>query len=443
MNGLYQRFVSGIRWTTFEIFSYQGILLIHQFFLARVLGASTYGVTGAAFAALYFSIAFFNFGLDLSWKPFFTTAMKHKIAFKRVVFGQLAVNLMALTLFPPAVYLCITTFFDHVLRNSFLLSHITRPTLFLLWMLCITEGIKRSLKYFLYTAFYNKTLALAEGLGIIGYVLIVWGLYGGGYDLTLFVLFFPLLLISLFLTTYYFSRCWLVYTQLPTVQSQSSINRLGRDLFLARIFNYGNQLFALLYSSNLWIPVFAFFFGPVHAGVLTLTSHIAYTISVMFRKIFGVSSGALLSHAKDLSPEAKRSFFGQTTRVLYYSLMSFMLIALVGRTYFVRFLFPHSLSIEWIPLILFFTIHFSENFLITCQEFFTVEDRPHHFLAFTLFNSILLYLIIMRFWSTSPGMTVAIITVVRLLTISMITFYVSRRWGIKLKHFFSRSSGPS
>lgn len=413
------------RWISLESLAYQGLLLIHQIMLCKVAGYKLYGKIGALFSVVYLMVTIANFGLESSLSPFFKKITKNKRRFRSFFLIQ-SIPTIALSLFIGVVAIMLKSY------NYKITSFIGYDLICILFLLILSECIKKTVRSILHFSFRNKINAYIETGYIISYISVVWTYYMLTHTITLYAIFIPMLLMSFVSSVILGFFAFSFYRQIPDTTKKTDIN-FALPALKCRFFNFLNQWSHSIFSGNFLVPFFAMQFGLAHAGVFKLINHISYGITSLLRKIFGWTSDITLSATKDLSIAAKRQIFEVITQRLYHFLYVIIIFLAINLHKIVASSQNGTSSINW-PLILFFlVITLSENLLITYEKFYIAEEKNHYILLFNLFTIGSFAAII----SLSPYVSqlflllaIASIRIVTFTLLSIISFYT---WSIRPK----------
>ncbi len=367
-----------LRWLSFEAIAYQLLLLAHQLVLFRVTDCATYGLIGATFSLVFLVVGLVDCGFEMSISPFFATLCSSKKALRRFVYLQL---LPGLTLW------FVITVVMFVVKST--VSTMSFPLFFVLSALVLVETIKKPARTLMHLAFLNKAVALIEVGTVLVYIASVWVGYGCGYSIGLpliFILMFITSLVSLLL------MIGMLYRFTATLPDGTAPYIAGSRIIKLRAFNYMNFLSHLFFSSNFLIPFFAFQFGLAYAGVLKLMSYIAYSITTVVRKIFGLTSDALFAQAQGMTIEARRRVFLQLTEKLHAVVYGIVIFFAVNYSKIVAHKSivcaeQHSGPIMY----LFLLICFSETLFIAYEKFYITHERAGRLLLFNFIMMALTY----------------------------------------------------
>lgn len=405
-----KKFVHGLRWNSIESIIYYSILATHQIGLRAISTTNFYGAMGTLFALVFLTTAVFNFGFDFSIIPFFSIYSSSKQLFRSYLLKQIGVQII--------LYSFIASIMIFILANNVLqIKKMPSISLFLaiiISSLIISEGIKKSLRIILQLGFKSHITATIELFYIISYVSLVWGIYIFTGKISLYTIFLPMLTISLIANSFLLTVIYKFYKKIPAVSS-SNRQISWKEIGYNRITNYGYQLTRELFTSNFLIPFFAMNFGLALAALLELVTALNQFITIIIKKIFGITGQALLSHVKNMHISAKRKVFDMASRNLYTVLI--IVVSLIILTYkpIIALKAPQASADNTFLGLLFFILLFSENFILLYEKWFIIEEKT---LYLIIFNGSLLAL----FWGllqvpylNSPLIILSALIVLRLI----------------------------
>jgi len=464
-------FFTGLRWGAIEQFTAQLALLAHQFFLYRVCGPTSYGSISVMFSLVWLTGALMNFGFDQTLSPLFADALSNRSHFRKTILQPLIVqtvilglgSLLLFTLAPQPVALVVvpllwlllaaatspTGFRTHLniilLQSAALLFlsilmfkvlpgsmqlEVTLPLRLLLAACAFAEGLRRSLRIILQFSGRYKMVAGIEIMYTALYLLLVWSMYAISIPFAPTMLLASLLFVnalSIILLAGFFRE---LYYSLPDTPSSAP---LPYHLILqTRCFGYVNQLINQLFSTSFLVPLTASLLDQESSAVAALVGYLSYFLGSLFKRTFGIASGASFARARREVAATKQHLFAQATSLLYGSL-----IVLIIALPFMLSLFLSCIdcptTLHYTPLYLLFFITLSEHLLMTYERFFLTEDHVH---IFTLYN-VLGFLAVgttTLLWNTLPLMVTAfLIITTRLLSIFAIARSGFKKWGISLR----------
>jgi len=390
-NLVYKLFNRGVKWNAFEGIIYQSVLTIHQVILFTVSGYLLYGLIGVLYSILYLSILFFNFGFDKSLATFFASFTKNKKLFKRIFVSQFLVQFIFLGL----IFFSIVLFNNEIIdffSGKFKCPRLDFGILIILGLLLLSESSKKSLRFVCELAFLNKSIAITEICLILFYTCAFWVLYFFGYGPDLYLVFLPHLIQSIvgaliFIYFVFFK----IYRLLPDNNNQENLTAgYFKDIISNRFSNYLNQLSHLLFSGNFVIPFLSSIYGVEQISIFKLLNVISIYFTVILERTFGLTSGALLSHLQNLSKSVKQNALNLATKKLVIVLYAIIIFLLFNFQNFLHAYYKIS-NINWLSLYLFLFAIIFENFFITMEQFFIVEDKIYYFVLINLLAASMFY----------------------------------------------------
>lgn len=367
---LHIQFSHGLRWNSIESIIYYTLFAIHKVISRTVVDAPLYGTIGSLFALIYLTITITNFGLDLSIAPFFKSLTMNKVCFKKFLFRQLLIQSIIYCIAAGIILFSLScTFFS--LKQTLLLDW---PLLFVIAMLIVIEGIKKSLRIILQLAFLTHITALVELFYIISYVTLFWTSYAIKQTVSLYIVFIPMLILSFISTVLLAIKVYRFYytlTPTPTIHPSLSWKKIGNN----RAVNYSYQVTKVIFSSNFLIPFFAVTFGLSTAALLEFVTAFTQFITIIIQKIFGITGQALLSLVKQENLEEKREAFSLASKKLYPLLYVILFVVLIAYKPLCAVTFPHQTEDSSLIALLFFLLLFCENFMILYEKWFIIEEK--------------------------------------------------------------------
>jgi hypothetical protein len=411
-------FFSGLRWGAIEQFTAQLALLVHQFFLFKVCGASSYGHISVLFSFVWLVGALMNFGFDQTLSPFFADSLRNRFVFRKIVLQPLIIQTAILALGATTSF-CII---------PFITSTSIDQTLWLLLSACSAgEGFRRSLRIILQFSGRYKSVASIEIMYSFIYIGLVWSMHWIGIP------FAPIMLLSTLLFVNTLSIILLAgifrefYYSLPA--TDGTYIPPYKLMLQTRFFGYTNQIINQLLSTSFLVPLTAALLGKESSAVAALTGYLSYFIGSLFKRTFGVASGASFAQARREVNGTKRALFAQATSLLLGAL-TVLIVALPFMLSLFLYCIDCPSTIHYTPLYLLFFITLSEHLLMTYERFFLTEDQIHLFTFYNFFGFLLVggatFL-----WNQSPGiMTTVTILVARIFSIALIARIGFKKWGI-------------
>jgi len=413
LDHLYSKFIQSTFWNSLESIVYHVLLLSHHIALFHVLSYDQFGVIGTTFASIYLIITLADVGLHLSLPAVFKELSSHQVMARNVLFKQALASYIILSIFCMFIYYLPTL--------AWLPTTITPITLLLINSIIITEYTKKLARSVLQLAFFNRQIALIELITITSYIITIWSLYMIGVTLTLNSILAPMLITSVISTI-----CLLIYVmqwyhQLPQLKGEpSDQSLLNNNMLRNRLFIYGNQLGATLFSSNFLVPLMASYTSISQAGIFKFISMIFHYISIILHAIFGISSSALFASSKDQNLDTKRILFSHSTGHLYHAMCSIGIFITIN--YKVLFSLSSLNTFEYSIFfaMLFVGIRIIENLLITYEKFYITEERSE----FILFLNLLIMGITYIFTYTLPIVSSFLSFIILLITMRSIMLLI-------------------
>jgi hypothetical protein len=412
MNSLttYQKIIKSIRWNAIESIAYHFLLALHQIALFKVLSYEEYGHIGVAFSILYLAVWIGDLGFDAALSTFWFFWSQSK----ETVRSFLSTNSVPNILF----FLCCT--FGMALIPTIHGYTISGTLCTISSIALISEIIRRLCKTIMQLLFKNSAIATAELIFMAIYLSLVWGLYFNGITLTVITTLAPLAISSLISTAFCLISIQRWYTQLPHHASgQNDDTPTAMRIARFRFFSYGNAMGSLLFSSNFLVPLFAFKFGSAHAGLLKLASSVVHSITIVLQKTFGNACRALLAHARNVDDMSKSQqyIFITITGYLYQLLYGLLIFCAINH----RFLVQASGAADTyakLLLILFFIISLLDNFAITYEKLYEINERSDILCLFNGLGSLLLIVLVIP---TAPLISpVTLLLIIALIRLSLL-----------------------
>ena len=428
---LKQKFTSGIGWNTLEALFFYISLIIHQFILFRITGAKFYGVVGILFALSYFLEAILDSGFLSSTAPLFVWLKASKTNCKKWICFILVPQILLYFLIPAGIFLLQEAIFSRWAHTTIVQIFIQHKHLLLLFATTLaSDGIRKTLNGVMQIAFLNRMSALIEMACVITYMVLVWGQYFLNGSFTIYSVFGPLLFstsLGVFLMIFGL-RSW--YKKLPE-KSSISTKLPVKQIFKNRMFNFAHELSTQLFSNSFLVPFFALHIGIEQAGIFQLISSIEHYLRSIIKRIFALTSNALLSHAKTMSLACKQKMFTLATGKLYpvlYGIFFFMMINIT------RLIPMGQTPIEFVswPLIyFFFFIMFLHNFFVVYERFYVVEERVQYLFYSNIVVLLILGLFIYFSFSIPTAITYSALAILRITYYAIMMFTAYRIWNIK------------
>lgn len=485
MSKLNKNLIYSLKWLSLESITYHAIFLAHQTMLIKFAGLKLYGIISVIFSAIYFATTISTFGLEASLSPYFTIITKSKNIFKKFFFVQfIPIILISIAYLP---------FLGFLKNKELLISPVLMLTIFIL---IISESIKKPLRAILYLSLKNKINMTTEIISLIIYTFSIWVIYAFTNTITLDLVFIPLAITS-FATTilllfyvykiysvlpnnkifpesknsciyniyniysYIYNTCYKLLNKILFYKKNNSdqnvkfnnlqINSLQIKIFKTRAINFASQFTHNMFSSNFLVPFFAMQFGLEQAGVFKLLSHITYTITMIMRKIFGWACDTLLAQTKNSKLAEKQEIFHSITDKINNIMLAITIFLSINLTKIIRLYGSYSSYyntgtssgacsgissvqiINWQLIFFFLAATLIENLFISYEKFYIVEEKNSIILITNILSLILLSGIV--FYAPQIGQTkiLLLITIVRIINFTILAIISYLKWRIKPK----------
>jgi hypothetical protein len=165
------------------------------------------------------------------------------------------------------------------------------------YFLLITEIMRKINKAILFTLHYFGPVAHIEIASVLGYMIMVWGTYIGGYSLTSFLLIASLLVCSC-ITNMLFARLLVMeYYKVPAGDVLSA-----KQIVLIKCRSLMCSTTRFIFSGNSIVPLTAAFMGTTYAGGIKVAQTLIQNGTTLADRIFCMNSALLFSylqHATD------------------------------------------------------------------------------------------------------------------------------------------------
>lgn len=428
MKNIYSKFNLGIRWNTFEALTYQIALTTHNLVLFSKLDRITFGVVGTFFSLVYLSITLFNFGFDKSLSPFFLIYTQSKNNFKKIFLSQFLIQIFILAF----IFMFLIFFHEKAslfFAQKFKCCVFPRLIWILLGMTLLLEGAKKTLRSLAQIAFYNKQAALIEVSALFIYLSMVWGAYFYNNTLSIYSIFIPFVIQSIFSVFFLAALSIKLYWDIEDQENKEDVHLFFR-IIKNRFNNYWNQISHTIFSGNYFIVFFGYLYGLEKISILKLANTVGIFFTVILERVFGFTSGALLANIKNLSIAEKRHAFYIATQRLIYVLYGIFIFTLINyKNFFMRFTNVSSTD-NWSAAYIFLLITLFENFFITYDQLFLVEEKVYYFVLLNVVSAILFYSSI-YFTNTSLLMSLIFLFTIRIIAFLVTQVFAIYKWNIK------------
>ncbi|MBT3456383.1 hypothetical protein HN446_04940 [bacterium] len=367
-----KKFFRGVAWNTVEALVFHAAIIIHQLVVFKLTTPKFYGQFGTLFALSYMIESLLDFGYLSSIGPLFTWLSSCKQNFKSwcryVLFPQLALFILIPTIF----FLYHKPIFLNFKHISIVQIFIQHKYMLVIFLAAIAfDGARKTLNGLMQVAFLNKQAACAEIVAIAVYLSLVWGQYFAGIPLSLYSTFGSLV-ISTGISVIIMSR-WVAkwHKGLPEEKALETKIPL-KSIFKNRIFNYSHELSTQFFSHGFLVPFFAVHIGMEQAGVFQIISSTEQYIRSIIKRMFGLTSNALLAHIKQATLSCKQKMFYLASSRLFPILYTIFIFMVINIT---RLIPASGISVSWGTIYFFFIFAFLHNFFVVYERFYIIEEK--------------------------------------------------------------------
>jgi len=424
-----KQFRFGIVWTLIDSIGSQGLVILYHLFYRSYAGASEHGAMGCLLSLVYLCIALTNIGLDKSLAPFLETfsASRKRLHLFTLIF-----------LLPQGIFLTILsalcfTYFPSLQKMIPLLTSLTpylsQSLMGYIILTFIFESLRKTLRTFLQLSFYFRFAALVELLGIGLNLAGIIVLYKQS-TLTLHASWQILAVTSLIqLILLCLGMIWLYLSLSKEEPDTLSTYALFTRVTKTRIFSWGLQSLNQLYSGNFLVPVCALQFGIASASLMKVITSISYWITLLAKKVFGITSNALLARIKSRSPETQTQAFHFLTEVFNQALYGVLIFLMINGKKIVLHQFDGAPTVTWSLLYFMLILTFFESFFILYERWYILEEDAQTYLGFNLASIGLLYFVVKTLHS--PLAILSAIICIRVITFILLSLFSFYRWKIR------------
>jgi hypothetical protein len=162
---------------------------------------------------------------------------------------------------------------------------------------------------------------------------------------------------------------------------------------------------------------------------MKIISSISYWITIVARKVLGVTSNSLLAHLKSRSLETQAQafqFLAEVFSQVVYAVLIFLLIN--GKRLVTLYGMPQNADILWSLLYSMVLLTFLESLFVLYEKWYIVEEDAHIYLVFNLLSIGILYGSVRSLQSSVVILTTVI--GIRVATFILLTGYSFYRWKI-------------
>jgi hypothetical protein len=416
-----RHFLHSVRWSAVEVVGYHLLLAAHHTILFRTVTPAFYGIVGTTFSLVYLIAFIADMGLEASLSAFLS----------RWTLNAQEARHFLIKSFVPTCVVWILACTCLVLFKYIAGSDVGELIGYII-ILSGIEALRRPLKTMHQLIFQGHIVALTEVAMLVTYLMCVWGWYFLHQSITPAVIFIPFIVlagISCAVLAYAFYG---YYTTLPQYDTPDHAES-GATIIKQRFFNALAQVSILPFSSNFLVPLFAYQFGAVYAGMLKLASNLVHNGATIITKVLNTSSRVGFAHAKNLSHESQVALFSLITAALYNSLYALLIFCIIN----------HQMIFDWcnihdqasaLIVTLFFIILVTDTIALTYEKLFETKAQAGTLSIIYIIGCILALAIGMASEHISPVLTLLLLALVRVSTCALLAGLSLHMWRLAMSY---------
>lgn len=425
MNSLYRPFYHTFRWTAIESVTYEIMLLAHQFVLYQCVEKSLFGLIGAFIGLVYLFVYVLNIGFDKALSPYFQKYAQSKQSMRSLLF----IHIIPTYLFIVGV-ITIAFLGLHKIAH-YLPGHLSHFSFLLMGAIILVEVNKKIIKTILRLALLSHIAAPLELATLIVYLVGVWTTFAFTRTITFNTAIIPLLVSALFgsITMLFYTIKW--YKTLPNTGKKLPKN-IHKSFFKNRIHTFFLHINRQLFTTNFFIPLFAYFYGLSVAGTLKIASRLTSTVMVISRKLLETPTNVFFAntHNKDIEKQQLFSYASYWINQVAYAVIIFAIINHM-KLFGISSSLSHNVTEIGYFGILYFIIRICGNFCISYEQFYIAFERPSYLVAINTTCLLLLSLILYYATSLTALTLLFIIGGVRIISCFIFALFSYYWWRIK------------
>lgn len=422
---MHKTFIKAFAWNSSATFVYKITLLLHQILLYSIISNTLYGLQSTLFAGIYTIIALTNFGFEETLLPFFSTFSQSKQQFRQIWY-HFIIHSICIVIITLSLYIIVIHGSGEFLHN--LRIYCNKNLIFIISIIFFIESIKKSIIAMMQLAFLNKQIAYANISMLILYIASVWTIFTVYGQLTLYDIFMPMLIASVFESCYLFYNFLSFYNALPKIQQSPKIP--FKVIFKQRIYNYIHQITKTLYSPNCMTIFFAYLLGFQQAATIKFFTNIITLCYTCISKTIGVTSGATFSAMNQMPLSTIKSLFQDITRRYFQMLLilSLLIVTIVGYSWYNSIIS----GIMAFQILLFFSISFLEHISITYEQLFISQLAGGILALINVIGLLLLSVCFYRYFVHSMNQVIILYVFIgiKLLSLGVLSYLTKKRWDI-------------
>ncbi len=161
---------------------------------------------------------------------------------------------------------------------------------------------------------------------------------------------------------------------------------------------------------------------------MKVITSISYWITLIAKKVFGVTSNALLAHVKSRSQETQTHAFHYLSDIFNQGIFCVVIFLLINGRKLATILYQAPASITWSLLYFMLLLTFFESFFVLYEKWYILEEDAHTYFGINLLSVGLAYSIVR--WLPSPVSIIVAVISVRMLTFAALMIISLYRWSI-------------
>lgn len=423
------QFKRGIFWTLIDSLGSQSLVILYHLIFRAGAGQTMHGIMGCLLSLLYLATAVTNLGLNKIIAPFLETFIRSRKHLRLFISTLVIPQLMFLLVLSIITVKSLSYIQQSIPFIASLTHHLSNQLIPILALTFVSESMRKTLRVFLQLSFYFRLTALVELLGMGANLAGIFFFYKQG-NLSLLTSWHILAYTSFAQLIALTIGILVVHQSLPKYTSgdQISVPDLLKRVTKNRLFSWALQCLNQLHSGNFLVPICALRFGIESASLMKVITSISYWITLIAKKVFGVSSNALLAHLKSRSADTQKQAFHYLSRVFNQALYGLLIFLVInGKKLALEQLQGHQ-TVTWSLLYFMLLLTFCESFFILYEKWYILEEDAHIYLAFNGISIATLYALIRSLHSpTTIIITVIILRIITFILLSLFSFY---RWNI-------------
>lgn len=406
MNIISYRFFHSLRWGAIESAIYQLLFVAHHAALFALCPASTYGMAGILFSALFTTIGLCNLGLDLLLAPEIASWSQSKADFKAFVLQHVPPTSFAI-----ATGIAITGLWW---GSSHTLVWIIMSGALLL------ESVRKTLRTMLRLVANNRTVAFIELVTFVCYMTMVWIWYWVTGHFTLLSIFLPLVIVG-FISTLALLLCAMTwYATLPATSLRATLPAP----LSSRMPLITHQAISTLLSPNILVLLCSLRLEITHIGSVKLISTVVHSLALILNKTFANATAVFYATQK-LSPLPNTNpehVLGSAFSTPFTMLISIMTLGLVGAYL--------SGAIISTTLLFVLGLSLSTCYLVTYEQLFISHSATTALLAPNITTLMILVALSQLPLALSSSSIMGAFLVLRIGTAILLSHIANQRWHI-------------